>query len=202
MSDQVNPFAQNDTYVKSISFSLGSILHKLDLSPEYPKRDKPYQIDGNDVGECNFNPFVFINGVKQYYQRPLVWSLTDKQNLIESIYHGIGCGSIIIKVNDWNHLEKLAKTGETELFFNDVVDGKQRLNAIKEFVKNEFPDKNGNYYKDFTQKAQNLFLDHQLFSYGEITNIKDEDVLKQFLKVNFAGVPQSTEHLDYVKSLL
>jgi hypothetical protein len=200
--NNINPFQQHNTYIKSVAFTLDSILHKLDLSPKYSKRDEPYQINGLNVGECNFNPFVIINGVKQYYQRPLVWSLEDKQNLIESIYHGIGCGTIIIKINDWNYLEKLATSGETELYFNDVVDGKQRLNAIAEFVNNKFSDKNGNYYREFSERAKHLFLDHQLFSYGEITNIDDEDVLKQFLKVNFAGVQQSLEHIEYVKSLL
>jgi hypothetical protein len=200
--NNINPFQQHNTYIKSVAFTLDSILHKLDLSPKYSKRDEPYQINGLNVGECNFNPFVIINGVKQYYQRPLVWSLEDKQNLIESIYHGIGCGTIIIKINDWNYLEKLATSGETELYFNDVVDGKQRLNAIAEFVNNKFSDKNGNYYREFSERAKHLFLDHQLFSYGEITNIDDEDVLKQFLKVNFAGVPQSLEHIEYVKGLL
>ena len=103
--NDINPFQQHNTYIKSVAFSLDSILHKLDLSPKYPKRDEPYNINGINVGECNFNPFVMINGVKQYYQRPLVWSLEDKQNLIESIYHGIGCGTIIIKINDWNYLD-------------------------------------------------------------------------------------------------
>lgn len=202
MTANVNPFQQQTNYIKSVAFTLDSVLHKLDLSPKYSKRDEPYQINGIKVGECNFNPFVRINGVKKYYQRPLVWSLEDKQNLIESIYHGIGCGAILIKINDWNYLEWLAKKGETELYFNDVVDGKQRLNAIAEFTKNEFPDKAGHYYRDFAECAKHLFLDHQLFTYGEITNISDEDILKQFLKVNFAGVPQSTEHIEYVKSLL
>lgn len=155
--NDINPFQQHNTYIKSVAFSLDSILHKLDLSPKYPKRDEPYNINGINVGECNFNPFVMINGVKQYYQRPLVWSLEDKQNLIESIYHGIGCGTILIKINDWDDLEKLAKSDETELYFNDVVDGKQRLNAIAEFVNNKFSDKNGNYYQEFSERAKHLF---------------------------------------------
>jgi len=34
------------------------------------------------------------------------------------------------------------------------------------------------------------------------TYSSDEDILTQFLMVNFAGVPQSLEHIEYVKSLL
>jgi hypothetical protein len=194
--------AGRDT-VRRIDFTLGSVLHKLDISPKYSKRDEPYQINGIVVGECNFNPYVIIKGVKQYYQRPLVWTLEDKQNLIESIYCGIGCGGIVVKLNDWDELQKRADSGETELYFNDVLDGKQRLNAIWEFVNNKFSDSAGNYYEQFSKRAQQLFLEHQLFSYGEIdSRVSDEDVLKQFLKVNFAGVPQSLEHIEYIKSLL
>jgi hypothetical protein len=201
---EINPFQNNERdSVRSVNFTLDSVLHKLDLSPEYIKRDKPYQINGMTVGECNFNPYVYINGIKQYYQRPLVWSIEDKQNLIESIYYGIGCGSIVIKLYSWDDLQKKADAGETELYFCDVVDGKQRLNTVYEFVNNKFCDKNGNFYEQFSKRAQHLFLDHQLFAYGELlSSVKDEDVLKQFLKVNFAGVPQSSEHIEYVKSLL
>jgi hypothetical protein len=203
MNNGINPFVEDNNCIRSVNFTLDSILHKLDLSPEYIKRDKPYQINGINVGECNFNPYVMIDGIKKYYQRPLVWTLEDKQNLIESIYHGIGCGSIVIKLNDWTTLQNKADDGETELFFNDVVDGKQRLNTIYEFVNNKFCDRNGYYYEQFSKRAQHLFLDHQLFAYGEIdSRVKDEDVLKQFLKVNFAGVQQSLEHIEYVKSLL
>jgi len=102
-------------------------------------------------------------------------------------------------------LQQKADAGETELYFSDVIDGKQRLNAIHEFVNNKFCDSVGNYYEQFSKKAQHLFLDHQLFAYGEIDSRRvssDEDILTQFLKVNFAGVPQSLEHIEYVKSLL
>jgi hypothetical protein len=204
---EINPFQNNRICdsVRRVDFTLDSILHKLDLSPEYRKRDNAYEINGIAIGECNFNPYVIIKGVKQYYQRPLVWTLEDKQNLIESIYHGIGCGSIIIKVNSWDLLQQKADAGETELYFSDVIDGKQRLNAIHEFVSNQFCDRAGNYYEQFSKKAQHLFLDHQLFAYGEIDSRRvssDEDILTQFLMVNFAGVPQSLEHIEYVKSLL
>lgn len=43
----------------------------------------------------------------------------------------------------------------------------------------------------------------QSFAFGEMKgNISDEDVLKQFLKVNHTGIPQSIEHINYIKSLL
>ena len=105
--------------------------------------------------------FFGKNGEKLYYQRDLCWSLEDKQNLIDSIYNGINLGLILIRKREWSEIEKLRKSGETELAFNDIIDGKQRLNAIKEFLHEEFPDSNGNFYSDLSTLAQNKFMNHQ-----------------------------------------
>ena len=99
-------------------------------------------------------------------------------------------------------LEELQKEGY-ELAFKDIVDGKQKLNAIKSFLENEYPDLNGNYFSDLSDQAQRRLTNHQLISYSELPeNTKDEDVLRQFLRLNFTGVSQSEEHLNYIKSLL
>ena len=61
----------------------------------------------------------------------------------------------------------------------------------------------GNYHKDLSDQAQRRLLNHQLFSYAELPeNTPDVEILRQFLRLNFSGVPQSQEHLEYVKSLL
>lgn len=93
--------------------------------------------------------------------------------------------------------------GETELAFNDIVDGKQRLNTIREFLMDEFVDTYGNHFSDLSEESQNKFLNHQLLQYAEMPEgTTDEEVLYQFLKMNFSGIPQSQEHIQYVKSLL
>lgn len=191
----VNPFSDDYDKVRSINFQFESILHQL------YKEDK-YDINGTLVKTSTDNPFVFINGEKKYYQRPLCWSLGDNQLLIDSIYNFVDCGKILIRNRGWKELEELEKEGH-ELAWRDIIDGKQRLNAVKTFIDNEYPDSNGNYFKDLSDQAQNRFTSHQLFSYSELPeNTPDDIVLKQFLKLNFAGVLQSKEHLDYIKSLL
>lgn len=190
-----NPFPKRREITQNMNYQLHSILSILF------KEDK-YDIEGSTINASNFNPFVFINGEKQYYQRPFVWELEDKQLLIESIYNGVDCGKILIRSRSWGELGELQKEGH-ELAWKDVVDGKQRLNAVKEFIDNKFRDLNGNYYKYLSDSAQRQFTDHQLFSYSELPeNTKDEDVLRQFLRLNFAGVPQSKEHIEFVKSLI
>lgn len=195
-----NPFPKKDNRIQSINFSLDSVLFQLGL---IEGRDEKYVINGITVRNCNFNPFVFDStGNEQYYQRPLVWELKDKQALIESIYLNVDCGKILIRNRGWKELEDLQAKGETELYWKDCVDGKQRLHAIKEFLEDGFKDLYGNYYSDLSDNAQNKLLNHQLFSYAELPeNSSDESVIEQFLRLNFAGVPQSTEHIDYVHNI-
>jgi len=191
----VNPFSNEYDNIRSINFQLESILHQL-------YKDDKYEIEGTLIKTSNTNPFVFVNGKKEYYQRPLVWGLKEKQLLVESIYNFVDCGKILVRNRGWKELEQLQKDGH-ELSWKDIIDGKQRINAVKTFIENEYSDLDGNYFRDLSEQAQRRFTNHQLFSYSELPeNSKDEDVLRQFLRLNFCGIPQSQQHLEYVKSLL
>lgn len=200
-----NPFDENKDDIRPVAFCLKSILFQLNaLGDKKSVTDKPYTIEGIIIKDCNWNPFIYDSkGNKQYYQRPFVWQINDNQLLIESIYQNIDCGKILVRKRSWEELEKMQKNGETELAFYDIVDGKQRLNAIRGFMQGEFADLQGNYYSDLSYVSQHKFTNHQLFSYAEMPEkTPDEDVLKQFLKLNFTGVPQSKEHILFVKSLI
>lgn len=202
-----NPFEKRSDHIRMTAFTLESILFALDIIGEKTETHESigarYKVQGMPVPECNWNPYVYDKeGKKNYYQRDFVWTVQDKQLLIESIYQGIDCGKILIRKRGLSELEKLASKGETELYFHDIVDGKQRLNAIRSFLQGEFADMHGNYYGDLSEQAQRKLTGHQLFSYAEMPeDTKDEDVIYQFLKLNFAGVPQSKEHIEYVKEI-
>ncbi len=193
-----NPFPAIDDRVEHISFTLSSIMFTLDLLTE-KKRTREYVINDIEVLECNMDPTVLINGKREHFQRPLVWTLEQKQLLIESIYQNIDCGKILVRKYSW---EELQRSKSDVLAFKDLIDGKQRLSPLEDFVNNRFPDYNGKYYEQFSPASQNKFLDHQLFGYSELPeNSTDEQVLRQFLKLNVCGVPQSKEHIEFVKSL-
>ena len=202
-----NPFDEKFDSIRTVAYQLESIIYTLDLTKDRRKNsdgiDEPVKMFGIQVNELNWNPYVFDkDGKKRYYQRDFCWSLKDKQLLIESIYNKMDCGKILIRKHSWSKLESLAKMGVTELAFKDIIDGKQRMKTIQEFIFNEFPDMDGNFYADLSAHSQHKFTDHQLFSFAEMPeSTTDEEVIYQFLKMNFTGVPQSQEHLDFVKEI-
>lgn len=204
IDDGVDPFPTIEDHLERHDFCLGSILFDLDLLPERKRENKDsYVMHGILVKEVNLNPFVYLpSGKKKYFQRDLCWLLKQKQGLIQSIYQGIDCGKILTRKRGWDELEDMAKHGETELAFRDLIDGKQRLSTISSFYKNEFPDKYGNYYRDLSRKAKLKFNNSTLFSYSSLPErSSDESVLRQFLKLNTEGTPQSPEHLKFVSRL-
>jgi hypothetical protein len=196
-----NPFIEKGGDVRFVAFTLESIIHNLALIES--RSETNYCIGDTEVKETNWNPYVYDkDGNKMYYQRPLVWILEDKQNLIESIYNGIDCGKVLVRLRSWSWLEEQEKKGEKELFFKDIVDGKQRMHTIKEFLEDKFQDLHGNFFSDLSAYAQYKLTNNQLISYAEMgEKTTDEEVIYQFLKMNFSGVPQSKEHIEFVKSI-
>lgn len=152
--------------------------------------------DGTEFIGFNFNPYITDkDGNKVYYQRDLCWTLEDKQNFIESVYNELNCGVIVLR---YNSDKRLAESGAEW----DVVDGKQRLSTLIEFFNNEFPDRYGNYWKDFSVVAQRHFKNIKCMTFYEFReNVSDEDIKRAFLNVNFTGVPMSKEHIEFVKSI-
>lgn len=97
----------------------------------------------------------------------------------------------------------MASKGETELAFRDLIDGKQRLTTIASFIRNEYKDNYGNFYDDLSLRAKTkLIRNNRLFSYSSLPERStDAAVLRQFLKMNCEGTPQSPEHLKLVAKL-
>jgi hypothetical protein len=195
-----NPFTKEKRRISFFNQDLMSILSKMG----YGRRSNDYSEMDNEEKEwskVNFNPYVIDkNGNKQFYQRDLVWTQEQKQLLIDSIYNGIEIGKFLFRYNSWTRMEQEKKeTGEQHSW--DCVDGKQRLFAILEFLQNKYPDSYGNYWDDLSGIAQRRFLNYQNLSYGELPeSATDEDVIENFLTLNFTGVPMSKEHIEYVKS--
>lgn len=202
-----NPFPKERMRVNFYNQNIESLLSKAGYGKHDNTFDEPsYRetTDGdNSYGGINFNPYITdANGDKQYYQRGLVWTLEQKQLLIDSIYNGIEIGKFLFRFNSWERLNKEAHINGHG-YSMDCVDGKQRFYAILEFVQNKFPDSNGHYWKDLSPNAHGRFLNYQNLSYGELSDTaSDSDVLDNFLTLNWCGTPILPEHIEYVKTFI
>lgn len=199
-----NPFAPRSWRAKLdiVATNLGSVLHCAGYNREGSVRSD-YKRNGIEVPELNWKPYVFDKeGNKQYYQRDFVWTLKDEQLLVESIYNFINCGMIIVRERSWDYIYKTCDNGDAEVAFKDIVDGKQRLHTIWRFVTDQFKDLHGNYFSDLSAEAQYEFRNSRSITLARLSEEStDDDVLSTFLKVNFAGVPMSQEHIDFVSNI-
>jgi hypothetical protein len=208
-----NPFAKEKVRVNFYNQDIASLLFKAcygrrDGNFENPvysthsgngtEHDKAFK--GITHGGVNFNPFVIdAEGNKQFYQRELIWTLEQKQLLIDSIYNGIEIGKFLFRYNTWSKIEE-GMTNDGHGYSWDCVDGKQRFMAILHFVQNKYPDSYGNYWNDLSENAQGKLLNYHNLSYGEMgESTKDSDVVDTFLTMNHSGVPMSKEHIEYVQ---
>lgn len=129
---------------------------------------------------------VFLPSKNMNLQRGHVWTLSQKQELIRSIILGrtINMFTIII--------QKLADKSQKI----EVIDGKQRMTAIIEFLRGEF-EVDGYYHKDFGYEFKtNLDLKATVYySYDGEEQITDTQKIELFKLLNFGGTPQDKEHL-------
>jgi hypothetical protein len=128
---------------------------------------------------CDMNP---------PYQRGLVWSLAQKQDLLRSIFRNIEIGKFTFIKLDFN---------ETRKYYYEILDGKQRLNTLCEFRQGCFKYQD-RYFWELSYRDQNHFRGYAA-SIGEVDGMTLEQKLRYFLKLNVAGVPQDPEHMKKIQ---
>jgi hypothetical protein len=123
------------------------------------------------------------------YQRDYVWTLADKQRLIKSIFDRADIGKFVFMQYPCpeNRLE--------------VIDGKQRLNAIREFVEGRFAYEGKTWFQLSVRDKYSFFDIMVQVCQLEADRVKKSDVLWLFLSINAGGVPQTEEHVARVRAL-
>lgn len=117
------------------------------------------------------------------YQRGYVWSLEDKQALIDSIYNNVDIGKFTFVRNDCSN--------ET---LYEVLDGKQRINAICDFYEGKFKY-NGLFFHEIGVRDRDHFENYTV-NFGEIDgNVSMLDKLRIFKLINTTGKSMDKEHL-------
>ncbi len=153
-------------------------------------RNKGMKIDFNNNEINGLFTTYYHSGINMNpdYQRDYVWETEDKELLIDSIFNNIGIGKIVlVRLLD----------GE---YGHEILDGKQRLNALVEFYENRFPYK-GYYYNDLS-RADQIHFTHYNVSVGYIAYADKKTILKYFLMLNRTGKTMDREQIDKVEKML
>lgn len=145
----------------------------------------------------DFNIFLPTKNIN--LQRNLVWSNLQKQELIMSIL----LDRFIPKISILNIVNKNSSVSRS-IF--QIIDGKQRLNTIFEFVENKFTielDGINFYFKCLPSDYQNGILNYDIGCNVIIedynTPFTDIKKIKWFELLNYAGTLQDIEHINKLK---
>lgn len=162
------------------------------VKPTSFKKEETYKITQSNSSIESLLHMVYHSGVDfdVEYQREHVWELDDKVALIDSIFNNIDIGKFVFVQRDFSVRDKLY----------EIIDGKQRLTAIREFNEDRFMY-NGYYFSELSHMDKNKFWNHSI-TYGYITNPSKEVIYDAFIKLNTCGKPMNTKHINKVKELL
>ena len=125
----------------------------------------------------------------QDYQREYVWTAENKEMYYDTLFKGRNLGRFIFVVD--------FHTAQIE-----VLDGKQRLNAIVELMGSVVPYK-GVFWHQIAHDERVTVL-HRTAQFVDLNKreYSRADLLQIFLEVNAGGVPQTPAHLAHVQALL
>lgn len=113
------------------------------------------------------------------FQRPLCWTQSQSISFIESAYLGFDLGSYMI-----NNYEM--KGGQCSNYSDVLIDGQQRINAVVEYINNEFRVF-GAYWREL-ERADRTRFKHTTFTRKTVTCFDGEQLREAYNRLNFAGV--------------
>lgn len=137
-----------------------------------------------------------------FYQRDYVWNLEQKRSYIENLFLGKAVITpTFIQVEKPKELRK----DFSDFDILEVLDGKQRLSTIFEFIENQFCLNDGIYFKNLNgkDKIELLFMDVKAIEIlprkfsNQLTN---KQKIELFLEINELGTKMSDEHIEKIKT--
>lgn len=118
------------------------------------------------------------------WQRDEVWSLIKKTQFVEGIFLGFGCGSLVVNGRNW-----AGENGEPAPMAGWLIDGQQRVSAIRDFLAGKFSIFGSTFWDDIPRAQQLRRFLNEPFPHLEIEYINDEGTLKDLYKrLNRGGV--------------
>lgn len=124
------------------------------------------------------------------YQRDLVWEEEDKVKLIDSLFNQVDIGKFVFR--------KLPYKDNTPSY--EIVDGKQRLTTLLEFMADEFPYRGKTWSQ--LSKWDRGYIDSYPVSYAQLAEtLTDKEVMDTFVRLNTGGKPVDEAHLERVAEM-
>jgi len=146
--------------------------------------------------KIDFDVFLPTKGMN--LQRDFVWDIEQKRELIWSILMNRNIPRMAM-------INVIGSNRDTDGVYQ-VIDGKQRLSAMIDFYLNEytlFIDGKEYFFKDLPIDYQRVIAGYH-FPYYIVhedfgKKISDEEKIKWFMFINFAGTQQEKEHFEKLK---
>lgn len=186
----------NDTFPRNIYVAWNQVTDYLTneeiLKKETFTKEKNIVIHTRNIQiESILNTYLY-SGIDLFasYQRDFIWDNSDKVALIDSIFNNIEIGKFAL-------IEKPFVQGDTKF---EMLDGKQRFQALLDFYENRFSYKEI-FFKELSPKDMNHFLNFPILLI--ITeNLTLNQKYEYFLKLNTFGKPQDIKHMDKIRQYL
>ncbi len=165
------------------------MLHKQEVSLSFVR----------NLNEKHIDYDVWLPSKNTNLQRKFVWELYQSRELIMSILlrRFIPHISVIQRINKYN-----INGGD----IYDIIDGKQRLNAMQSFFNNEFTlllDGEEFYFNELPEDYKSVIGGHHIMAfiiYDEPNiDITDQEKIDWFRMINFGGTAQDLNHLEKLK---
>lgn len=123
------------------------------------------------------------------YQRGYCWTPEDDLTFIDSVFAGRELGKFLL----------VTRKADYRI---EILDGKQRISALRRFCFSEYPYK-GMYYHQLSNLDRHFFGERAIqLAYLSADEMPRSKLLTIFRNVNFGGVPQTPEHLKHVDALI
>ena len=134
--------------------------------------------------------------LEPFYQRELVWTKKQKKDYIMAIFKKqIETKPTIILNNMISEDKELKKY--------EVLDGKQRITTLFDFIEDKIKLENGKYFSELSYTDKETIMFHTI-RYTRICkfnreNLTNSEKVELFLEINELGTKMSDKHIEKIK---
>ena len=154
-----------------------------------------------DLPKGQLHPDGKILELNPFYQRGLVWTLDQKRDYILALFNG----KATIEPTIAEYYQD-----DYKCHIMEVIDGKQRLTTVFDFINNKFSiivDEIEVYFRNLIEKDQRFLIKHdvketRIMSRDISKEVPIGDILDIFIEINEKGTKMSDDHLKKVKKTL